>query len=53
VGAFEKDMLEYFNSTAQAVRNEIEQKQALDEELEQKLRSAISDFQAGWQAPGS
>ena len=53
VAAFEKDMHEHFqsNSDAQAVREELANKKALDDSLKEKLKSTIANFKNSWQAP--
>lgn len=50
VAAFEKGLLEYFTSTAVAVRDEIATSGKLSDEVEEKLKSAIADFKAGFTA---
>jgi len=48
VPAFEKAMLEYFQTTARDTRAELEQKKALDDELTAKLEKALKAFKSGW-----
>ncbi len=48
VPAFEKAMLAYFQTSGKPVWDEINQKRALDGELEQKLADAIRAFKRGW-----
>ncbi len=48
VPEFEKGLLSYFTSAAKPVREELEQKKALDGELEKKLGEACAKFKAGW-----
>jgi F-type H+-transporting ATPase subunit alpha len=48
VAAFEKALLNYFNTTAKATREELASKLALDAALEKKLTDAITQFKAGW-----
>ncbi len=50
VPAFEKDLLEYFNGSAKDVRDELEQKLKLDDDLNAKLDNAFKQFKAGWSA---
>jgi F-type H+-transporting ATPase subunit alpha len=48
VAQFEKDMLNYFTTTAKPVADELTQKKALDADLEKKLTSAITSFKSAW-----
>jgi F0F1-type ATP synthase alpha subunit len=48
VAQFEKDMLNYFTTTAKPVADELTQKKALDADLEKKLTSAITSFKSSW-----
>jgi F-type H+-transporting ATPase subunit alpha len=50
IAAFEKGMLDYFqsNAAAKAVWDQLNAKKALDKDLEEKLKKAIADFKAGW-----
>jgi len=48
VGEFETAMLEHFRVQAKSVRDELEQKKALDDDLTGKIESTIRDFKAGW-----
>jgi len=50
VPQFEKDLLDYMNSTAKAVRDELAASKAFNDELEGKLDEAIRDFKSGWSA---
>ena len=50
VPKFEKDMLNYFGTTARALREELATKKAIDGDLEKKLNDAYSQFKAGWKA---
>jgi F-type H+-transporting ATPase subunit alpha len=51
VADFEKGLLNFFTTTGKAVRDELAQKKALDNDLEKKLVDAIGVFKAGWK-PG-
>ncbi|MBC7835281.1 MAG: F0F1 ATP synthase subunit alpha [Phycisphaerales bacterium] len=48
VSAFEKAMLEFFQTGGKPVADELTQKKALDADLEKKLSDAIGRFKAGW-----
>jgi F-type H+-transporting ATPase subunit alpha len=48
VRQFEKDMLNYFTTVGKPVRDELDQKKALDAGLEKKLEDAIKAFKGGW-----
>ena len=48
VNAFANALVDYFNSAAKAVRDELAQARAISKELEPKLLSAINDFKQGW-----
>ena len=48
VSAFEKAMHAYFQTSGKAVRDELAQKKALDDELTKKLEKALEDFRSGW-----
>jgi F-type H+-transporting ATPase subunit alpha len=50
VRAFETGLLEYFKTVAKPVRDELDQKKALDAELEKKLEAGIKEFKAGFMA---
>ncbi|MBX3359547.1 MAG: F0F1 ATP synthase subunit alpha [Phycisphaeraceae bacterium] len=50
VPAFEKALLEYFETSGRAIRDELEQKKALDADLEKKLIDAMAKFKGGWKA---
>jgi len=50
VAAFEQALLEYFHSSGQSIWDELDQKRALDDEIEAKLKDAISTFKADWSA---
>src|SRR6185295_13112742 len=46
VRQFEKDLLEYFQTSAKPVRDELDQKKAIDADLEKKLEEAIKSFKS-------
>ena len=46
---FEKGMLDHFRSAAKAVRDELAEKNALDDSLTSRVEDAIKTFKAGWQ----
>ena len=48
VAAFEKAMLDYFQTTARDVHAEIAEKKALDDELTGKLEKALKAFKSTW-----
>ncbi len=48
VPAFEKAMLEYFQTTARDIHAEIAQKKALDDDLTARLEKALDDFRSTW-----
>jgi F-type H+-transporting ATPase subunit alpha len=48
VPSFAAELLEYFNSGGVAVKDELTQKQAINDELSKKLEAAISNFKAQW-----
>ena len=48
VPAFEKAMLNYFQTGGRAVWNAINDKRALDDQLEKQLADAIRAFKSGW-----
>jgi F-type H+-transporting ATPase subunit alpha len=48
VPAFEKAMLEYFQTSARDVHAEIADKKAMDDELTAKLEKALGDFKSTW-----
>jgi F-type H+-transporting ATPase subunit alpha len=50
VRAFETGLLEYFKTVAKPVRDELDQKKALDAELEKKLEAGIKEFKASFVA---
>jgi F-type H+-transporting ATPase subunit alpha len=50
VRQFEDGMLEYMKTMGKAVRDELEQKKALDADLEKKLEAAIRAFKSGFVA---
>jgi F-type H+-transporting ATPase subunit alpha len=52
VREFEKGMLENMQSVNKALWDEVNQKKAIDAELEKKLESAITKFKAGWKPKG-
>jgi len=51
VAAFEKAMLAYFQSSGKAVWDELNEKRAIDDALESKIRDALGTFKSGWK-PG-
>ena len=50
VREFEKGLLEYMNTLGKAVRDELDQKKALDAGLEKKLEDAIKAYKSSWKA---
>jgi F-type H+-transporting ATPase subunit alpha len=48
VDAFEKAMLEYFQTSAKGVWEELNESKALNDDLEKKLVDALNNFKAGW-----
>ena len=48
VATFEKGLHQHFHSVAKDVWDELDQKKALDDALESKIRKAIEDFKADW-----
>jgi len=50
VADFEKGLLEYMRTTGKAVRDELVEKKAFKDDLEDKLKSAIGDFKKGFTA---
>ena len=50
VAEFEKGLLEYMQTTGKAVRAELADQKALDDELREKLSNAIADFKKGFAA---
>ncbi|MEO1584084.1 MAG: F0F1 ATP synthase subunit alpha [Planctomycetota bacterium] len=48
VPAFEADMHKYFQGVGKPVRDELEQKKALDDDLVAKLEKALGEFASGW-----
>ncbi|MCB9845902.1 MAG: F0F1 ATP synthase subunit alpha [Phycisphaeraceae bacterium] len=50
VAKFEADMLEYFQASGKGVWDELDQKRALDDALESKLKDALNAFKSGWKA---
>jgi F-type H+-transporting ATPase subunit alpha len=48
VAAFEKALLEFMTTGGKAVRDELDEKKALDADLEKKLTDAITRFKSGW-----
>jgi F-type H+-transporting ATPase subunit alpha len=48
VGAFEKALLAYFTTSGKPVRDELEQKKAMDGDFEKKITSAITSFKSTW-----
>ncbi|MBL1216945.1 MAG: F0F1 ATP synthase subunit alpha [Planctomycetes bacterium] len=45
---FEKDMLDYFGSTGQELRETLRTQGGFDDDLEKKLEAALHSFKAGW-----
>ncbi len=52
VAAFEKSLLEYMTTVGKPVRDELDQKKALDGDLEKKLTDAIAQFKGQWKPQG-
>jgi len=50
VRAFEEGLLSYFKGQGKAVYDELDQKRALDSELEKKLEAGIKTFKSGFKA---
>ena len=50
VREFEAGLLEYMNTLGKAVRDELDQKKALDAGLEKKLEDAIKAYKSTWKA---
>jgi len=48
VAEYERGLLNYFQTTAKSVRDELEQKKALDGDLDKKLADAIGTYTADW-----
>jgi F-type H+-transporting ATPase subunit alpha len=48
VSEFETGLLEYFRSTARELRDQLAEKRAFDDELTEKVASAIADFKKGF-----
>jgi F-type H+-transporting ATPase subunit alpha len=48
VRAFEDGLLEYFRTVGKATRDELDQKKALDGELEKKIEAGIKAFKSGF-----
>ena len=48
VPAFEKALLEYMATTGKSVRDALAEKQALDDDVTEKLNAAIADFKKGF-----
>ena len=48
VAAFEKDMHEYFQTSAKGVWDAINEAKALNEDSEKQLVDALNNFKAGW-----
>ena len=48
VAAFEKGLLEYMTTVGKPIRDELDQKKALDGDLEKKLTDAIAQFKGQW-----
>jgi len=49
VKGFEKEMLEYFHGSGRAIWDELDQKKAIDDEIQSRLSDAIATFKADWQ----
>ncbi|MFG0306128.1 MAG: F0F1 ATP synthase subunit alpha [Phycisphaerales bacterium JB040] len=52
VDRFEKDMLAYFQTSGKGVWDALDAKKALDDEIEGKLKDALTTFKADWK-PGA
>ncbi|MEM8757906.1 MAG: F0F1 ATP synthase subunit alpha [Planctomycetota bacterium] len=52
VPAFEADLLKWFGASGRAIRDELAEKKALDDELVAKLEKALADFASGWKPAG-
>ncbi|MHB1156328.1 MAG: F0F1 ATP synthase subunit alpha [Phycisphaerales bacterium] len=50
VRAFEKGLLEYFQTTAKSVRDELATKKAFNDDLTAKMNDAVKNFKAGFTA---
>ena len=50
VSQFEKDLLNYFQTSGKPIWDEINDKHALDSDLEKKLADAIRAFKSSWKA---
>jgi len=48
VSQFEKELLNYFQTSGKPIWDEINEKNALDSDLEKKLADAIRAFKSGW-----
>src|SRR5687767_8743280 len=48
VAAFEKALLNHFQTSGKAVWDELSTKKALDDQLEKKIVDAITQFKSGW-----
>ncbi len=48
IRVFEKDYLEYLRTSVPAVLADIRERKVLDEDLEGRLREAVSEFKKGW-----
>ncbi len=48
IRAFEKDYLEYLRTSVPAVLTDIRERKVLDEDLEGRLKEAVSEFKKGW-----
>jgi len=48
VADFERELLEYFHTTAREVWEELNDAKALSDELEEKLAKAVQDFKRSW-----
>jgi F-type H+-transporting ATPase subunit alpha len=53
VPQFERALLDYMHAAGRAVWNELDQKKAIDDDMEKKLSEAISKFKAGWKPEGA
>ena len=50
VQPFASKLLDHMHGPGKSVRDELVEKKAFDDELEEKLKKAVTDFKAGWSA---
>ena len=48
VPRFERELIEYMQSTGKSVRDQLVAKRAFNDELTEKLTAALRDFKANW-----